>query len=214
MKGLFITGSDTDVGKTIFSALLLARARQLYPELNYLKPVQCGPDRDALKISSLVDVKASELVFLKHPLSPHLAAHKENTSVDFLSLVDAAKKNMSAKFNVVEGAGGLLVPIDRRHFVIDLIQALRLPVILVARSKLGTINHTLLSLAALRAREIPVAAVIMLGPPNRDHEITIKHYGAIKKVYSLPWLSAINKKSVAQFSLEYQSIFDSLLRNQ
>ncbi len=212
MNGLFVTGSDTEVGKTIFSALLLLRAQKLFPDAKYIKAIQCGPERDASLVASLTGVNASEIINLRHPLSPHLAALKVNTSIDFLSLVNDCKKNMNASFQVVEGAGGLMVPINRRHFIIDLARDLGLPTVLVARAKLGTINHILLSLAALREREIPVAGVVMIGPPNRDHEMTIKHYGHSNNVFSLPWLSNINPTSMRKFSSEHQEIFDCLLK--
>lgn len=212
MKGVFITGSDTNVGKTIFSALLLAHAQYSFLRVHYIKPIQTGFERDSPLISSLVDkVKTSEVIRLKQPLSPHIAAHKEDRYLDFFRIVKESKELMRDDFHVVEGAGGLLVPINNRYFMIDMIKHLSLPVILVVRSSLGTINHSLLSIEALRAKNIPIAAVVLVGDFNKDNHQSISYYAAINDVYSLPFLLKITKESLKSFVIEHKIIFDKLL---
>ncbi len=213
MNGVFITGSDTNVGKTIFSALLLSYVQDYFSSVHYIKPIQSGSEKDQVLISSLVPtVKASEIESLKRPLSPHIAADKEQRYLDFSSILEATKNSMRENFHVVEGAGGLFVPINNRYFMIDLISHLSLPVILVVRSSLGTINHSLLSINALRSKGIPIAAVVLIGDTNKDNHRSISYYGAIKEVYSLPFLNHINKERIKDFVAEHRTIFKHLLK--
>jgi dethiobiotin synthetase len=153
MSRFFVTGTDTGVGKTEVARALLAlmRARGLSPFA--LKPYQSGGGDDSRRL------KARVLYRFKAPLAPGVAAELAGRSPRFERVVKAIPKHGAG---VVEGAGGLYVPLDAKHDVIDLIERARLPVVLVARAGLGTLNHTALSLEALKRRRVPVAAVVLM----------------------------------------------------
>ncbi|MCS6884095.1 MAG: dethiobiotin synthase [Acidobacteriota bacterium] len=202
MRGLFITGTDTNVGKTYVSAAIIAR----YDNVTYWKPIQTGieSDDDTKQVALLAEAEGRVIDVgfrLPLPLSPHLSARLAGVTIELkevLSLVSF--KGDSAL--VVEGAGGLLVPINEREKIADLIVALKLPVVIVARTTLGTINHTLLTLEACLRRSIEVACVVMSGRPNKDNKEAIEEYGKVK-VLELPYFESGN------FSLWARQVFDS-----
>lgn len=193
---LFITGTDTGVGKTVVSALLLARyAAEL--ELAYWKPVATGAveERDSLTVAALVPASVEvrlELHLLRDPVSPHLAARREGIVIDLDEIAAAWERWQTVspeRAVVIEGAGGVMVPLNekpsRGELLIDLMALLELPVLLVARSTLGTINHTLLTLDALRRRGIPVAGVVLNGPADDENCVAIEAFGEVSVVSSV-----------------------------
>ena len=191
LRGLFVTGTGTDVGKTVISAALLHRYRGELP-LRYWKPIQTGieQDDDTTTVRRLGACRDEELwcdgVRLKRPVSPHMAAVLEGTTIeisDVLSRIANAHPNTRW---IVEGAGGVLVPINNSQLMIDLIQQLQLPTVVVARAELGTINHTLLTLEALRSRGIEIAGVVMSGVPHEGNREAIERYGNVKVLGELP----------------------------
>ncbi|TGL59577.1 dethiobiotin synthase [Leptospira sarikeiensis] len=165
---IFITGTNTDVGKTFFCSLLMAKYAEEFG-LKYLKPIQTGTDSDRVKIMNLTGL--NESYFLKNyytfqiPASPHLASELENTVVDTDELSRHLFSIKDAKI-LVEGAGGVYVPLTRYYFTADLVEQAKLPVVLVASTELGTINHTLLSIEALKKRDIKLLGVYFVGPEN------------------------------------------------
>lgn len=178
MGGVFITGTDTDVGKTFISALLVKAWGS-----NYWKPIQtglnsCPLDTDTVK--QLTGLSGSHFetpqVELQEPLSPWRASISENYSISIDDLVIPQRFNESDRPLVLEGAGGLFVPISETTIITDLIQKLNYPVILVARSELGTINHTLLSIEHLRKRNIKILGIILNGKLNADNATAITHF--------------------------------------
>lgn len=186
----FITGTDTDVGKTVVSALLT-----LGLGATYWKPIQSGlaPITDTDYVRRVTALDASHFIperfRLTQPLSPHAAAAIDGLSIHLSDFVRPA----SAKpYLIVEGAGGLMVPLNAHDLMIDLIQHLNLPVCLVARSTLGTINHTLLSLAQLRRAEIPIVGVVLNGPKNESNRQAIAHYGQVPILGELERLDVVN----------------------
>ena len=187
----FVTGTDTNVGKTIVSALLT-----LGLQAAYWKPIQSGlePITDTDYVRSVTGLDASfflpERFRLTQPLSPHAAAAIDQIEIRLSDF--QLPRSLSHAHLIVEGAGGLLVPINSQDLMIDLIKALNLPVCLVARSALGTINHTLLSLAQLRQAEIPVLGVILNGERNRINREAIAHYGNVQILGELDRLDDIN----------------------
>jgi dethiobiotin synthetase len=189
----FITGTDTDVGKTIVSALLT-----LGLGYAYWKPIQSGTPTDTDTLRSATDLDSSHFIperyRLTQPLSPHAAAKIDRQPI---SLTDFQLPTINKPGLIVEGAGGLMVPINEQDLMIDLIRSLRLPVCLVARSKLGTINHTLLSIAALRQAEIPILGVIINGEKNQINREAIEHYGQVRILGELEPLAEINAQSLA-----------------
>ncbi len=160
MNGIFVTGTDTNIGKTIVSAGLMCGMRASQ-QVCYWKPIQTGieedNDTDSVKVlASCADSEIQDVgVRLEQPFSPHLSARLSGfeISVEKTLALNPEIRSDSGKFWVVEGAGGVLVPINESELMIDLIKALNFPVLIVARSGLGTINHTVLTIEALRNRE-------------------------------------------------------------
>lgn len=183
-RGVFVTGTDTDVGKTVVAACLAAAWNAAY-----WKPVQTGladGPGDTATVQELAGLPAERVVpptyTFQAPLSPHAAAAEERATIALETITWPAGHD----FIVVEGAGGLLVPLNRTALMIDLVQKLDVPAVLVARSTLGTINHTLLSLGALRARRIPLLGVVMNGPPNAGNRKAIEQFGHVRVIAELP----------------------------
>jgi len=196
--GVFVTGTDTGVGKTV-AAACLARAWRV----GYWKPVQTGTamaDDDTATVVALAGL-SSEHVYppayaLQAPLSPHAAAELEGVRIT----LDAITLPQIAHPLVVEGAGGLFVPLNDRDFMIDLMARLALPILLVARSTLGTINHTLLSLAALRSRGLAIAGVVLNGPPNAGNRVAIERFGHVRVLAELPRVDPLDGAAVERLS--------------
>jgi dethiobiotin synthase len=188
----FITGTDTGVGKTLVSALLCAALDAIY-----WKPIQTGTrqgsDRDTvIKLAQIPKARTlPEIYRFAPPVSPHLAARRAGTRIELRKI--RAPQIQAGDALVVEGAGGVLVPINDTQRMTDLMRRLKLPVLLVCRSSLGTINHTLLSLAALRAARLDVSGAIMTGKPNSENRTAIERYGNIEVVGTVPFLKQIER---------------------
>lgn len=206
MKGLFVTGTDTGVGKTVAAAALMHRYRGNRP-LRYWKPIQTGIeiDDDTATLRSLGACSEDELfdqgVRLPKPVSPHLAAQWAGQRIDLAELLGLVPDGNTTW--IVEGAGGVLVPINESQTMADWIACLGLPVLVVARSGLGTINHTLLTLEALRARSLRVAGVMMIGEPNVDNRAAIEQYGHVPVVAEMPVLTPLDPGSLAAWSVTH-----------
>jgi malonyl-CoA O-methyltransferase len=195
-QGVFVTGTDTGVGKTVASACLVQRW-----QADYWKPAQTGLDSEPADTATVTDLAAlpvSRAHRPRHefaaPLSVEAAAALENATV---ALQDFALPATQQPL-VVEGAGGVLVPLAPGLLMIDLMAHLALPVVLVARTALGTINHTLLSLAALRARGLAIAGVILSGPPSPGNKDAIIRHGAVRILLELPPLTPLSPATIAQ----------------
>jgi dethiobiotin synthetase len=205
MTGLFVTGTDTDVGKTVVSAALLHRYRKT-SNICYWKPVQTGfpEDDDTATVERLGRCSSGELraegIRLPRPLSPHLSAGYCGTEIHLESLLGSFTADTTARSWIVEGAGGVMVPLNPSQFMVDLIAALRLPALIVARSRLGTINHTLLSLSILRARFIPVVGVVLTGEPNPDNRRSIETYGNIPVLAEMPHFSTLTADTLGDWA--------------
>jgi len=188
----FVTGTDTGIGKTVLSALLCAAFDAIY-----WKPIQTGTlegaDRETvMRLAGLGPDRAlPEVYSFAPPVSPHLAASQAGARIDLERICLPA--GLERESLVVEGAGGVLVPVNESQLMLDLIVQLKLPAILAARSSLGTINHTLLSLAALRSVNVPVCGVVMIGEPNKDNRWAIRHYGRVKVIGEIPPLAQIGR---------------------
>ena len=190
---LVVTGTDTDVGKTVFAAGLTRLLQG-----TYWKPVQAGLDGETdtetvRRLSGLPpDHFLAEAWRLQLAASPHLAAEREGMVIDS----DALSVPMSARPLIIEGAGGLMVPLNRRVLNIDLFARWGLPVVLCARTALGTLNHTLLSLEALRRRRIPIQGVALIGDPHVDNERTLAALGGVPMLGRLPRLDPLTPESL------------------
>jgi dethiobiotin synthase len=172
--------------------------------VRYWKPIQTGTmhDDDTAEIRRLVG-GSEGAVFDKGlrfapPVSPHLAARMAGTSIRLSVVVNLIRREPPSARWIVEGAGGALVPINESDLMVDLMRCLDLPVLVVARPTLGTINHTLLTLEALRARQLRVAGVLLVGEPNIDNQDAIAHYGQVAVLGTLPPLQPLTPSAVEQ----------------
>ncbi len=192
-KSYFITATGTDIGKTCTAALLLHK----YPQFHYWKPVQTGKDIDRIHIIDLLkrntkkqNYKSNELTknieerfknesyFFEAPLSPNQAAQKEQTHISINKLLNDFKTySQGGSPLLLEGAGGLMVPLFSKYTWVDFLKDTGLSVILVSSTRLGTINHTLLSLFALQKNLIPISGLVFCGPENPENIKTILEWG-------------------------------------
>lgn len=195
MPRFIVTGTDTGIGKTVFSAALTAALGG-----SYWKPVQAGLDEetDSEIVSRLGDIPPARVLTeayrLKTPASPHLSARMDAVAIDPDSLSPPATDGPL----VIEGAGGLLVPLTDSQVFADVFARWRLPVILCACTGLGTINHTLLSLEALRSRSIPVFGVAFIGNEEAETQRIIGAMGNVRVLGRLPRLDPLTPANLRQ----------------
>ena len=191
---MIITGTDTDIGKSVVAAMLT-----LALGAKYFKPIQCGtdPETDVQAVRRMTGLGPDRIlpspVELKAPLSPHRAAELEGVEVNLSQLTPPDEPML-----IVEGAGGLMVPVNRQVLFIDLFKTWNQPIILVARTGLGTLNHTLLSLEALRARDMNVLGLIFVGDENEDNMQTIAQISGQKVLGRLPLLTNLDAENLIQ----------------
>jgi dethiobiotin synthetase len=204
MTGYFVTGTDTNVGKTVLSALLVAALDAVY-----WKPVQTGAsegtDRESVRAwaEATEDRLPLERYRFDPPVSPHLASreagiHISPDSFEFPSAPAGRKW-------IVEGAGGVMVPLNERDLMRDLIRRIEFPVVVAARTALGTINHTLLTLAALREAHLAICGVALIGDENIENRHAIEHYGNVRVIGHIPMLKKINRATLLD---AYEKHFD------
>lgn len=190
-----VSGTDTGIGKTVFAATL-ARAIGAH----YWKPVQSGQtgETDSAVVMRLGGLPAERIVpeiwQLKTPASPHLSAELDGVAID----ADALTPPDIAAPLVIEGVGGLMVPLDRNSVLIDVFARWQVPVVLCARTTLGTINHSLLSIEALRTRGIPIHGIVFLGAANSDNEATVAAMGKVRRLGRLPRVRPIEPDTLAE----------------
>lgn len=200
---IFVTGTDTDAGKTVISALLT-----LGLGAHYWKPVQsgCEIDSDTKTVQELTGLSDEhflpESYRLTEPLSPHEAAARDGVRIDLDTIqLPTSFTSLPAETPlVVEGAGGILVPLAPGVLTIDLVKKLKLPALVVARSGLGTINHTLLTLHALRASDIPITGVVLNGPRHPENAEAIEEYGRVPVLAQLEHLELSPHALAAAFA--------------
>jgi dethiobiotin synthetase len=183
---LVVTGTDTDIGKTVFAAGLCG-----FLGARYWKPVQAGVPGDRETVAALGCVETLPEVYrLKLPASPHQSAAAEGIVIDPDRLVPP-EDNV-----VIEGAGGLMVPLTRQTLFIDVFARWQIPLVLCARTALGTINHSLLSIAAIRARSIPLCGVAFIGEANAESETIITELGQVKRLGRLPPVKPLMRENL------------------
>ena len=192
-KGYIVSGTDTGIGKTTVAAMLLLALDALY-----WKPIQSGiqDGTDRERVQALTHLPAERLLperyVLSQPLSPHRAAELDGVAIEPKTLaMPAAERTL-----VIEGAGGLMVPITRHFLQIDLFSEWELPVILCARTALGTINHTLLSIEALRSRRMRLHGLIFVGDDNPDNIRTIAEISGARVLGRLPRLETLDRAAL------------------
>ena len=205
LDGLFITGTDTNVGKTVAAAALMHRYREL-GNLIYWKPIQTGieQDDDTATVAKLGACRSDEIwphgVRLRGLVSPHLAAQWSGTRIDPGQLQSFLAEAPAGRRWVIEGAGGVLVPLNERDLMIDFMVHLKLPVLIVARSTLGTINHTLLTIAAIRRRSLSVAGIVMIGEKNENNRRALEHYGDVQVIAEMPTFPKLSSPVLADWA--------------
>ena len=195
MTGYFVTGTDTNVGKTVLSALLAAALDAVY-----WKPVQTGAsegtDREAVRKWARATEEALPLERYRFdaPISPHLASREGGVRIalDAFEFPEAP----AGRRWIVEGAGGVMVPLNERDLMRDLMRTIGFPVIVAARTSLGTINHTLLTLAALRDAHLPICGVALIGDKNIENRRAIEHFGNVRVIGHIPILENIDRATL------------------
>jgi dethiobiotin synthetase len=192
MTGFIVTGTDTDVGKSVFAAALAGHLDGWY-----WKPIQAGLEggTDRERVAALSGLPHERILpeawRLATPCSPHRAAEIDRVAIDPDALALPHQRPL-----VIEGAGGALVPLTRKVLFADLFARWGLPTIVVARTALGTINHSLLTIEALRARGVAIHGVAFIGEPVEDSEVTICEMGQVKRLGRLPWLDPLDAVSL------------------
>jgi dethiobiotin synthetase len=193
MDKYFITGIGTGIGKTLVSAILTEKLKA-----DYWKPIQSGDLdlSDSITIDRLISnaktVIHPETYRLTQPLSPHLSARLDGINIDLDKInIPVTENNL-----IIEGAGGLMVPLNEKELIIDLIKKLNVEVILVSQNYLGSINHTLLSINLLKQYEITVKGIIFNGDENLETERYIVQYTKVEKLGSVPDLKNIDKEKI------------------
>jgi dethiobiotin synthetase len=192
---LFITGIGTGIGKTIVSAVVTEKLKA-----DYWKPIQSGDlhDSDTLKVRTLVSNSQSifhpESYLLTQPYSPHKSAALDGISIDPKKIIKPETSNRL----VIEGAGGLMVPLNDTFLMIDLIKQLDVDVMLISQNYLGSINHTLLSIFQLKQYNINIAGIVFNGNTDIDSEDYILKYTGVKLLGRLPEFETVNKEAIAK----------------
>lgn len=204
MRKIFVTGIGTDIGKTVVSAIITEALKA-----DYWKPVQTGAffssDSDTVRklISNEVSVIHPESYSLKDPKSPHEAAANENVTIDPEKIVLPACTN---KTLVIEGAGGVMVPLNDRYFIIDLIQKFDAEAVVVTQNYLGSINHSLLTIDALKQRGIKITGVVFSGSPHLPSEEIILKYSGVKRLARIAKEDKIDKAAILKYTKDFVNI--------
>ena len=195
MKKIFITGIGTDVGKTFVSAVFTEAFKA-----DYWKPIQCGLPRDAEEVKNLISNTETEIhperFLFRQALSPHAAAKTEKVKINLSDF----KLPSTSNTLVIEGAGGLMVPLNNKELVIDLIHKFDTEVILVVKNYLGNINHTLLSIEALKSRKIKIAGLVFNGKMLPLTEEVILKQSGLKCLLHIKEEKEITKTVVLKYA--------------
>ncbi len=202
---LFITGIGTDVGKTVVSAILTEAL-----EADYWKPVQSGTidSSDKITVANLISNQKTkihpEVYSFKEPVSPHLAAALENTNINLSNIqIPSTTNNL-----IIEGAGGIMVPLNEREFVSDLILQLNTKIVLVISHYLGSINHSLLSIEYLKQKNIPVLGIIFNGEINKASQQIIEKHSPYKTLGIVEKLNQLDKISILKEAVKFKHILN------
>ncbi|MES2630273.1 MAG: dethiobiotin synthase [Bacteroidota bacterium] len=193
MKKIIVTGIDTNIGKTVASAII---CRALAAD--YWKPIQCGEldNSDTIKVKRLLGRNSAmmhpEAYALKHPLSPHAAAELEGVEIS----LDEIHLPPAENTLVIEGAGGPMVPLNLRETLLDLISALDADIILISKNYLGSINHTLLCLEVFKQRGLTVSGILISGDENRASELAISSISGIPVIGHIEWAEVMGPEFV------------------
>jgi len=209
MKGIFVSGISTDVGKTVVSAVLVEALMA-----DYWKPIQSGEldNSDTMKVKDWVynsySTYHSEAYQLSEPMSPHAAAEKDGVTIE----MDKINLPQTDNFLIAEGAGGLMVPLNHEgDMVVDIIKKTRFPVLLVSHNYLGSINHTLLTINELASRSIPVIGIIFNGPENTTSEQIILENSGIPLIGKINEIENLNKEAISAIAQEIKPRLEAVI---
>lgn len=206
MKRIFITGIGTNIGKTVVSAIVTE-----YLNADYWKPIQSGDlmDSDTMKVKALVSNNKSVFHPEKHrlsqSLSPHAAAKKDGVAIKLEDFTLPQTENHL----VIEGAGGLMVPLNNEILIADLIQHLDVSVLLVSQNYLGSINHTLLTIQELKRRNIKIIGIVINGESNHETEAFIMQYSNLPIIFRIDNESSIDQNTILKYAEKIN--FDGIL---
>ena len=204
MKKYFITGIGTEVGKTIASAIITQALKA-----DYWKPIQAGEldTSDTMKVQSLVSNEKSkfhtERYRLNEPMSPHASAKKDNITID-INQIDTPKTNNHL---IIEGAGGLLVPLNNKDTILNLIKKTKCEVILISKHYLGSINHSLMSIEILKNNNIPIKGILFNGEENKETEDIIVKMTGINVLGRIEIIKNLNKKKIDDIAKKIKHTF-------
>jgi dethiobiotin synthetase len=203
MKRIFVTGIGTDIGKTVVSAVLVEALKA-----DYWKPVQTGSffSRDTTEVQRIISNTKScfhpETYLLKQPMSPHAAAELEGVEID----MDKICLPDTSNHLIIEGAGGLMVPLNRKYFMIDLIRKFNAEVILVVKNYLGSINHTLLSIEVLKSKGINIMGIVINEEPHELSESIILQHSGLKLLGRINKEGMIKKEVIERYAKGFVSL--------
>lgn len=207
MKGIFVTGTDTNVGKTLVSGLITKAING-----TYFKPIQSGNEEGCDKkfVKETFALDASQVLpsiyEFKAPFSPNQASELEGITIDKSKLT--LPENHKAL--VVEGAGGIMVPLTQDLLLIEVIKKFNLPAVVVARSALGTINHTLMTLQILKQYQIPLLGLVINGDLRPKNVRDIVQFSGAKVLMELPWFDKIDLKTLAPYINQFAQTLGNL----
>lgn len=200
---LFVTGIGTEVGKTIIAAILTEALKA-----DYWKPIQAGDldNSDTHKVQSLISNSSSqfhkEAYRLKHPMSPHAAAKRDGVNIQIKDI----QPPKTTRHLIIEGAGGVMVPLNNKDCIIDLIPQLGCDAVLVSRNYLGSINHTILSIEALLKRGITIKGIIFNGAENKDTESIILSMTGINLLGRVKEEEVFNKAIILKYTQQFKTV--------
>ena len=203
MEIIFITGIGTDIGKTVAASILVEALNA-----DYWKPIQAGQEdgTDALNVKSLTSGKTiihKELYKLNTPASPHISAKNDGVKIDLNYIANNIPES-EKKYLIIEGAGGIMVPLNEDEFVIDLIERLKAKVILVSKNYLGSINHSLLTAAMCKQKNIPVIGWIF-NQQYMNYEDDIIQWSGYRKLHSIPLANTMDKGFIKEQALLFKA---------
>ncbi len=202
MRKIFVTGISTDVGKTIVSAMVSEALNA-----DYWKPIQTGTQTDSFTVKNLISnditVIHKESYHLPEPLSPHTAAELNGVEISLSNINLPVSTNPTL---IIEGAGGLMVPLNNNDFIFDIIIKARASVILVVKNYLGSINHTLLSVHFMKLKKIEILGIIFNGESNSSSENLILNHTGLICLGRIAEEKEINKETVKKYSNMFKNI--------
>ena len=203
MRKIFVTGIGTDIGKTVTSAIVVEALKA-----DYWKPVQAGTyystDSENVKkwISNDKTVIHPESYKLREHKSPHEASEIEGVTLDYEKIILPQTNNTL----VIEGAGGVMVPVNKHHFIIDLIKKFDAEAIIVIQNYLGSINHSLLTIDALKSRGIKILGLVFNGSPHAPSQQIIESYSGLRTISWITKEPTINKEVILKYAKDFENI--------